>query len=111
MAYSNDQTQIRAGLVNYIGAMLSSSKFDNEKAIKHSVVAILLEEAATLCKDQDGLFDMYTCKPILRLVSGITKQRINLLSDLPKTPDVVGQIESYKFITESLDKILENTKL
>lgn len=111
MAYSNDQTQIRAGLVNYIGAMLSSSKFDNEKAVKHSVVAILLEEAAALCKDNDGLFDMYTCKPALRLVSGIAKQRINLLSDLPRTPEVLDQVVSYRIIADGLEEILKNIKL
>lgn len=111
MAYSNDQAQIRAGLVNYIGAMLQSSKFENEKAIKHSVVAILLEEAAKLCKDDEGMFDMYVSKPALRLVSGIAKQRVNLLSDLPKTKEVVEQIESYRFINDGLNKAINNIKL
>lgn len=111
MSYSNDQTQIRAGLVNYIGAMLASSKFENEQAIKHSVVAILLEEAAKLCKDNDGIFDMYTCKPALRLVAGIAKQRVNLLSELPRTKEVAGQIESYNFISDGLNKVIDNTKL
>ena len=111
MSYSNDQQQIRAGLVNYIGAMLASSKFDNDKVARHSVVAILLEEAMALCKDEDGYFDMYTCKPILRLVSAIAKQRANLMEDLPKTPEVLAQIEAYKNMHKSLEEILENTKI
>ena len=111
MSYSNDQGQIRAGLVNYIGAMLNASKFENEKATKHSVVAILLEEAVKLCRDENGIFDMYISKPALRLTSSIAKQRASLMSDLPKTHDVIEQIEAYKFINSSLDKILENTKL
>ena len=111
MAYSNDQQQIRAGLVNYIGAMLSASKFDNEKVARHSVVAILLEEAMRLCKDEDGYFDMYTCKPIIRLVSAIAKQRAILLEELPKTQEVLAQIETYKFINKSLEEILENTQI
>lgn len=109
--YSNDQTQIRAGLVNYIGALLSSSKFENEKATRHSVVALLLEEAMKLCKDNDGYFDMYVSKPALRLTSSIAKQRVNLMNDLPKTPDVVSQIKTYKFINEELDRIIQNTNI
>ena len=108
--YSNDQTQIRAGLINYIGAMLQSSKFDNDKAIKHSVVAILLEEAAKLCKDNNGEFDMFISKPILRLTSGITQQRQSLLSSLPKTKEVTEALTAYKLIHTELDNILKNTK-
>lgn len=111
MSYSNDQGQIRAGLVNYIGAMLTASPYDNDKAAKHNVVAILLEEAMNLCKDEDGYFDMYVCKPILRLVSGIARQRANLMESLPQTPEVVSQIKGYKEIQKILDNILENTKL
>lgn len=111
MAYSNDQTQIRAGLVNYIGALLSASKFENEKATRHTVVALLLEEAMKLCKDNDGYFDMYVCKPALRMTSSIARQRVNLMDSLPKTSDVVSQIKTYKFINEELDRIIENTKL
>lgn len=109
--YSNDQTQIRAGLVNYIGAMLQSSKFDNEKAVRHSVVAILLEEAAKLCKDEEGTYEMFISKPILRLTSGIAKQRYNVLSSLDgKTPEMVALMEKYSTIVEFLDEIIKNTK-
>ena len=110
--HSNDQAQVRAGLVNYIGAMLSASKFENDKAIKHSVVAILLEEAVKLCKDKDGYFDMYVSKPALRLTSSIAKQRCDLMDNLPsKTPEIQEQIEAYGIIKSELNKILENTKL
>ena len=109
--YSNDQQQIRAGLVNYIGAMLTASKFENDKAKKHSVVAILLEEAMHICKDENGEFDMFACKPIFRLVEGIAKQRLALLSALPKTEEVSKQIEVYKFMTKELSDIIENTRL
>lgn len=108
--YSNDQTQIRAGLINYIGAMLQASKYDNEKAVKHSVVAILLEETAKLCKDIDGEFDMFISKPVLRLTSGITKQRQSLLSVLPQTQEVSETLKAYKLVQTELDNILKNTK-
>lgn len=110
--YSNDQAQIRAGLVNYIGAMLKSSKFDNEKAVRHSVVAILLEEAAMLCKDNEGTFDVFISKPILRLTSGIAKQRYNVLSSTEnKTPEMILLMEKYNTIVEFLDEIIKNTKV
>lgn len=109
--YSNDQAQIRAGLVNYIGAMIKSSKFENEKAIRHSVVAILLEEAAKLCKDDEGTFDIFISKPILRLSSGIAKQRYNILSSTEnKIPEMFLQMDKYNTIVELLDEIIKNTK-
>ena len=111
MSYSNDQAQIRAGLVNYIGAMLKSSKFENEKATKHSVVAILLEEAMKLCKDDQGMYDVYVSKPALRLSSSIAKQRANLMSELPQTKEIASQLNDYRHINIALDKIIDNTKL
>lgn len=110
--YSNDQTQIRAGLVNYVGAMIASSKFDNIKATKHEVVAILLEEAAKICKDEDGYYDMFITKPILRLTAGISKQRSSTMNSLPSKPqEVKEQIKAYNLIEGEINKILNNIKL
>lgn len=111
MSYSNDQTQIKSGLINYIGAMLKSSKFENEKATRHSVVAILLGEAMKLCKDDQGMYDIYVSKPALRLTSSIAKQRANLMKDLPQTKEIASQLNDYKQISQALDKIIDNTKL
>lgn len=111
MSYSNDQTEIRAGLVNYIGAMINASPYDNPDVIKHNVIAILLEEAMNLAKDENGHFNMYACKPILRLTSGIAKQRHNLLSDISDSTNVKKQLSDYQQIVTILDEIIKNTQL
>lgn len=110
--YSNDQNEIRCGLVNYIGAILNSSPYDNPKAIKHNTVAVLLEEAMKLCKDQDGIFDMYTCKPFLRATLNIIKQRYNELTSLPnKTPEINKLTEKYLTMHDILEEIIKNITL
>lgn len=110
--YSNNQTQIRTGLVNYIGAMITSSKFQDEKATKQIVVAALLEEAMNLMKDNDGYFDMYICKPALRLTASIIKQRVGLMQSINSKTNVINkQIKSYENITNELVKIIENIRL
>lgn len=109
--YSNDLFTIKAGLTNYVGAMLKASPLDNDKAKKHSVVATLLEEAMQLCKDDTGTYDMFVCKPILRLNANIIQQRIKMLEELSPDPEVIEQVNSYKFIYNEINKIIENTKL
>lgn len=109
--YSNNQVQIRAGLVNYIGALLASSQLEDDRAKKHNVAAILLEESATLCKDNDNNFDMFACKPILRLTVNILTERVSLLKKLPDEIDVSVQIKSYEYAINTLNNLIENTKL
>lgn len=108
--YSNDQNQIKAGLVNYMGAMINASSFKDTKAARHSVVALVLEETLNLCKDEEGLYDLLICKPLLRANINILKQRINCLSELPQDTLIKDKINSYKTIINELEKILEIVK-
>lgn len=106
MAYSNDMTQIKMGLVNYIGALLKSSKFE-ERAAKQQVASILIEEALKLSRDEnDGPFDLYVLKPLLRATILLFKQRCNELSKLP-SDKVAEQIKSYKYTIEQLQKLVD----
>jgi Mor family transcriptional regulator len=111
MAYSNDQIEIRAGLVNYIGAMLKASPYENDRAKKHNVVSILLEEAMKLSKDSNGEFDIYVCKPIFRLVSGIAKQRSDLMSNCNLGQEGEKLIQKYNSVSNNLNEIVKNTNL
>jgi hypothetical protein len=87
MAYSNDQTQIRAGLVNYIGALLKSSPF-LERAACQNIVSILSEEALRISSDKDGVVDLYIAKPVIRSLIFILNQRCAEMGKLPKSPSV-----------------------
>jgi hypothetical protein len=104
LAYSNDQTQIRAGLVNYIGALIASSKFEN-KAAKQAVTSILAEETLKLAQDENGIIDLYTVKPMIRAVIFIFKQRIQELSKLPRNEKIETQKKVYQDLINTLEEL------
>lgn len=108
MSYSNDLVQIRAGLVNYIGAMLSASKYEDDYVKKHETVAIISEEMSKICKDDSDDYEMYVCKPLLRLVSNIAKNRFRILDELGNTNNIADKKNIYKNIFENIDKIVES---
>lgn len=108
MSYSNDLVQIRAGLVNYIGAMLSASKYEDDYVKKHETVAILSEEMSKICKDNSDDYEMYVCKPLLRLVSNIAKNRFRILDELGNANSIIDKKNIYKNIFENIDKIVES---
>jgi hypothetical protein len=105
MTYSNDQTQIRAGLVNYIGALIQSSHFE-DRAARQEVASILIEEALKLAQDEKGIIDMFTVKPLLRGCTLVFEQRINELSKLPKNTQVEKLIEGYKKLADTIKEIV-----
>ena len=104
--YSNDLTQIRAGLVNYIGAALTAAPFEG-KAARQMIVSILTEEALKLSQDKDGEpFDLYVIKPIIRSNILIFRQRIAELNKLPSSKDVQEAISSYTHVIQELEQLL-----
>ena len=105
MSYSNDQTQIRAGLVNYLGALVKSSPFQ-DKAAKQNVASILVEETLKLAQDDEGLLDLYVLKPMLKGMVFILNQRRIELQKLPKTIAISEQIEKYNIVISSLNEII-----
>ena len=108
MSYSNDLATIRAGLVNYIGAMLSASEQEDDYIKKHKTVAILSEEMSKICKDNSNDYEMYVCKPVLRLVSNIAKNRFKILDELGNANNIIDKKNIYKNIFENIDKIVES---
>ena len=105
--YSNDLTQIRAGLVNYIGACVVASPFEG-KAARHTVVSIMMEEALKLSQEEAGEpFDLYVLKPMLRATSLVMKQRKVELEKLPRTQEVKTKIGEYEQLANQLDDIIK----
>jgi len=103
--YSNDQTQIRAGLTNYIGALLKASKFKG-KVAKQNVVAILAEETLKFSQDKDKIIDLYVAKPIIKSTIFLLNQRIQLLQNIPKNKQKEDVIINYKNIISSLEELI-----
>lgn len=110
MSYSNDLTQIRTGLVNYLGAAVMASPFES-RAARHSIVSMMAEEALNLSKDgEEEPFDLYILKPMLRATIVICQQRINEMSKLEKHPDVLQAIAEYQLVCTTLTDILNKIK-
>lgn len=108
MSYSNDQVQIRQGLVNYIGALLKASPFSG-KAARQGVASILIEESLKIAQDDEGLIDLYVAKPLLRATVHTLKQRCVELSKLP-APEAKKKIQDYEVAIRELEILINSIK-
>lgn len=108
--YSKDSTQIRQGLVNYIGALLSASHFE-PRAAKHDVAAMLVEETLGLSQEEvNAPYDLYVLKPLLRGTVATLEQRMNELAKLPRTQQVAGAIRDYGVTAQNLKDLIQKIK-
>lgn len=107
--YSNDEVQIRQGLVSYIGAIIKSSSLEG-KAARQSAAAILIEEAIKLAQEDDNSLNLYVLKPLFRGNLFVLNQRYAELSKMPMTPEVRKALEEYKSAINFLEKLIENAK-
>lgn len=105
--YSNDFTQIRGGLVNYIGSALNAAPFQG-KAGKQYVFAMLIEEAIKLAQEENGDIDLYTVKPLFRGCKIIFDKRKLALQSLPPSSAVNEQIAEYDKAINVLNGLIEN---
>lgn len=106
--YSNDKTQIRQGLTNYIGALVTASKNDSKttRAVQQDVVATLIEESMKLAADENNVYDLYVLKPLLRATMLLLTQRAKEIEklNLPQSKEV---IQEYLRIVSSLKSIVD----
>ena len=76
MSSDNQIDLLKQGLVQYVGAMITSlEKMDKQEA-DHLSIAKLSEVWLECSKDEDGNYDMFRVKPLFRAVSLILKKRI-----------------------------------
>lgn len=110
--YSNDMTQVRAGLVNYIGAMIKASGYEG-KAANQLVVAALIEEALKLSQVDSEACDMYVLKPLLRANIFVLKQRCVELTKLSSLePEakiaIASSIKRYEEIIQTYENMTKD---
>ena len=67
MSDMNRQAQLRQGLTQYVGAMLTNLSLEPRDA-SQVTAASLVEEATKLAKKEDDEVDFYIAKPLLRAV-------------------------------------------
>lgn len=105
--YSNDLTQIRAGLINYLGACVVASPFEG-RAARHGVVSIMMEESLKMSQGKEGdAFDLYILKPMLRATSLVMKQRKAELEKIPRNPEVIAKMAEYEQLAKQLDVFIK----
>lgn len=107
--YSNDYTQIKSGLVNYLGACITSLPDTMSASAKsHFIVGELATQMLELSKKEDGSIDLFICKPLFRSVVYVLKQEIERMKDdIPYTKPV---IETYENVILVLTSIVERTE-
>lgn len=106
--YSNDPTQIRHGMVNYVGALVKASKLP-PKAARQDVAAILIEEALKLAREEDNQYDLYVLKPLLRAINLIVQNRTNAFNELPVNMQKQASmaLEDYLKLSDAATRILK----
>lgn len=86
----NRQAQIRQGLTQYIGAMLTNTELSHKDACQ-VVVAALVEEAVKLSMTQDGV-DFYIAKPLLRAIKYLYEQDLNKMAQEARKSGLEEQV-------------------
>lgn len=77
----NEVRNIRNAITNFIGALAVSMPFE-PRVSKQEIAAILLEEVLRLAQDENGVYDLFILKPLLRSQVAVLRQRNSELAKL-----------------------------
>lgn len=105
MAYTQNQEALRNALWNFIGQLAENSAYSGDMA-KQSVIALMSEEMAKLCKNEDDTINMVIAKPILKNASWLLDQRANNIDQEIKSLE--GQF--YMLPDDYTDNAIKNLK-
>ena len=101
---TEDQKVIKQSLANFVGALIESSKYNDQDA-RHEAVALILEEALRLSQNDDGSYNLFVLKPFYRAMIRVLEDRKTQLGDLPEevkaktTQEIDSMIKSLKKVT------------
>lgn len=96
MSNDNRLEFLNQGLVQYVGAMIISLEKMDKQGADHLSIAKLSEVWLEFSRDEDGNYDMFRAKPLLRAVSIILRKRIAQVEE-----SLEGRVDS---IPESFKK-------
>ena len=97
---NEDQKAVRQSLSQFIGTIIETSSYNGQEA-RHEVVAMLLEEALSLSRDENG-HNLFILKPFYRAMIHILEDRKSQLSGLPEG--------TYKKSIQELDEAIKTLK-
>lgn len=106
----NIMSEIRQGLIQYIGAIGKESGFENDEAMQMSV-SVVTEELLKFC-NVTNKFNFYAAKPILRGAAyivdmNIAQARRDAIKD---NIDIDDAIKSFAYISDKLKKMADSYK-
>ena len=105
----NSYNEIRSGLTNYLFTCLSAIKNDDELKSKHLLVSILGEEALKLIAD-DGKYNLFASKPLIKAVIKIYENKISELKKLNMdNSDLQQQIDNNINLYNQIVKLLNDS--
>ena len=113
---NNDVGAIQNGLMQYVGALIESTDREGAEAM-HVALAKLSETWLGCCKKEDGSYDMFIAKPILRAAALLVKSYNDELRDAVKeqtyTPPSIKEVindndTAVKVLSELVDSIKEH---
>lgn len=99
---------VRNALTNFIGAMALAMPLE-PKYTKQEIAAVLMEEALKLAQDENGVYDLFTLKPMLRAQIAVLKQRISELQQLPAAV-AKDQISLNEKIISEYERLINSLK-
>lgn len=107
MSENAKQSQIRQGLKQYIGAVLTNSDFTPQEN-RHLAVAMLCEEALKIIthKDDNGddlYIDDYVCKPFLRGFQYLMLRNVERIKN-ESPPDFQSALNQYISLCENFNR-------
>lgn len=104
--YSNDLTQIKSGLVNYVGAMIKSTGYEGKPA-NQLVAGALVEQVLKLSQIDGPTCDIYILKPLIRANIYILEQRRATLAVL-RSNSATQKARQYAEMIQAFEEMIKD---
>ena len=105
---SNDMQSVRNALTNFIGALALAIPLE-PRFVKQEIAAVLMEEVLKLSQDENGVYELFTLKPLFRAQIAILKQRVSELQTLPAAV-AKDQISRYEEMISEYERLVNGLK-
>lgn len=95
-------------LLQYVACLIENhplQSHEEPRAARHDVAALLVQQALDL-SEEDGRYDLFIAKPILRATLVIIKDRIKAIDGQEQTKALAELREKYLQTITTLEKIL-----
>lgn len=111
--YTSEQEQLRIGLNQFFGSILTSSNLKEPAMKKQSLVALVVEELTKFCKTEDNQIDIIAAKPILRATHYLLENRCNdIITSMEeagiKDCDIEDATDDLHWIVADLNKYIDS---